>query len=460
MTALLENPQAMVDFLSDPEKVGPVAKAGNLGQYLLDSAKAQAASDASVAEKVRNQMQITLSEMAADNGKRLKFGGNPEGASRSKNQLIVKNHGQVLKVADPAHPASVLAGANGIFRDMTEFMHAIAPANANLPQTHALAGKLDQLRKFANDMKERIPADGGFFVPEETRAGLLQLGLEDGITRPRATIIPMDTLRVGLVAVDSVSNVSSLFGGITVQWADEGEAITASQGKFRKVVLDVKKLVARADYTPELAADGPAFQAVIDNMFPRALAYEEDYAFIQGTGVGQPLGWLNAGNGAIIVQAKESGQSAATIVWENIVKMYSRMLPQSRSNAVWVVSPGTFAELATMALAVGTGGGPIWLNNGQEGPPMTILGRPVIESDKVPDLGSQGDINFVDLSMYLIGDRQTATATVSTEYRFGEDMISYKIIQRVDGRPWVLDPITPRNNGATLSPFVSLAARA
>src|SRR5690606_11104493 len=99
-------------------------------------------------------------------------------------------------------------------------------------------------------------------------------------------------------------------------------------------------------------------------------------------------------------------QAANTIVWESIVKMYSRMLPQCLGTAVWVVSPNTFAELATMALSVGTGGGPIWLNNGVQGPPATILGRPVVISEKVSALGNEGDVNFVDFSYYLVGDRQ------------------------------------------------------
>ena len=117
-------------------------------------------------------------------------------------------------------------------------------------------------------------------------------------------------------------------------------------------------------------------------------------------------------NGSAAIEVtKESGQVADTIVWENIVKMYSRMLP-----ARWAARSGSprinsFPELATMALSVGTGGSAVWLNNGVEGPPMTILGRPVIFTEKAPVVGDAGDITFVDFGYYLIGDRQVMQAS-------------------------------------------------
>jgi HK97 family phage major capsid protein len=271
----------------------------------------------------------------------------------------------------------------------------------------------------------------------------------------------MESLRVPFPAIDSTSNVSSVYGGVVGYWTEEGAALNASQAAFSRVVLDAKKLTAYTEVPNELISDSlVSFQAFLDQIFPEALGFYEDDAFLNGTGVGEPLGALAAGNSSAIVVAKEAAQPADTIVWENIVKMYSRMLPGSLARAVWIVPPNAFPELATMALSVGTGGSAIWLNNGVEGPPMTILGRPVIVSEKVPPLGDEGDINFVDFGFYLIGDRQAMSATSSEHYKFGNDMTAYRIIERVDGRPWLQSAITPKNNGDTLSPFVKLAARA
>jgi HK97 family phage major capsid protein len=140
--------------------------------------------------------------------------------------------------------------------------------------------------------------------------------------------------------------------------------------------------------------------------------------------------------------------------------MFARMLPGSLNRAVWVVPPDSFPQLATMSLSVGTGGSAIWLNNGVSGPPATILGRPVIISEKVPKVGDAKDISFVDFGFYLLGDRQVMSAMSSPHYKFGEDETAYRIIERCDGRPWLNSAITPKNGGDTLSPIVTLAERA
>src|SRR5690606_30281952 len=139
---------------------------------------------------------------------------------------------------------------------------------------------------------------------------------------------------------------------------------------------------------------------------------------------------------------------------------YSRMLPQSLGRAVWVANIDTFPQLATMSLAVGTGGSAIWLNNGVEGPPMTILGRPVIFTEKVPKVGDANDITFLDFGYYLIGDRRATRAEASVHAQFTTDQTVYRIIERVDGRGWIQSAITPDKSSQTLSPFVGLAARA
>lgn len=312
-----------------------------------------------------------------------------------------------------------------------------------------------------NALSSNVPSDGGFLIPEEFRAELLRVALETAVVRPRARVIPMASARVALPMLDSTTNASSVFGGIIAYWTEEAAALTQSSPSFAKVVLDAKKLTLYSDIPNELADDSAiSLEAFLSQAFPEACAWYEDAAFGWGTGVGEPLGALATGNSALISVTKESGQAADTIVWQNIIKMYARMLPSSLARAVWVVSPNTFPELATMALSVGTGGSAIWLNNGVAGPPMTILGRPVIVSEKAAALGDAGDVAFVDFGYYLIGDRMAMTGMTSPHYKFGNDVTAYRLIERVDGRPWLQSAITPKNASDTLSPFVQLGERA
>jgi len=352
-------------------------------------------------------------------------------------------------------PKAMGASINNEFDRASDYFQSIWH-NSN--RDAKLQAKLHRVR---NAFTSTVPSEGGFLIPETLRSELLRVSLESAIVRSRARVIPMETLRVPFPAIDSTSNVSSVYGGIVAYWTEEGATLTASSATFGRIVLDAKKLTAYTEVPNELLSDTiSSFEAFINQMFPEALAFYEDDAFMNGIGVGMPLGFASTGNAAIVSITKEVGQDAATILWENIIKMYARMLPGSLNRAVWIASIDTFPQLATMALNVGTGGSAIWLNNGTDGPPMSILGRPVIFTEKLPTVGTAGDIMFVDLGYYLIGDRQVMSATSSPHYKFGNDMTAFRIIQRVDGRPWLQSAITPKNNSAsTLSPFVRIETR-
>jgi HK97 family phage major capsid protein len=112
-----------------------------------------------------------------------------------------------------------------------------------------------------------------------------------------------------------------------------------------------------------------------------------------------------------------------------------------------------------MGLVVGTGGSAVWMPDAHGAPQMTLLGRPIVISEKVPGaVGTRGDISLVDFGYYLIGDGMRMRIESSTDYRFGNDQTSYRLVQRNDGRPWMTTPVTPRNNSATLASAVQLSS--
>jgi HK97 family phage major capsid protein len=436
-------------MLTDSAKMQKVFadRNGAFGEFVTNYARAVHNRDLSIATQVKEQTEAILANWLREN--------QPDGVERI--DLTPKAVVQTGNARNHLHnPKAMGAVLDREFKNSAEYFQTIWH-NAN--RTADMQAKLTRVR---NAFSSTVPSEGGFLIPEVLRSELLAVALENSVVRKRARVIPMDTLRVPFPAIDATSNVSSVYGGVVGYWTEEGAALTASQASFSRIVLDAKKLTAYTEVPNELISDSAiSFQAYLDQIFPEALSFYEDIAFIKGSGVGEPLGALSDTNGAMIVVDKESGQAAGTIVWENIVKMYTRMLPSSIDRAVWVVSHDTFSELATMALSVGTGGSAIWLNNGAAGPPMTILGLPVVKSEKTPGiLGTQGDISLVDFGFYLIGDRQVMSAMSSPHFKFQNDQTAYRIIQRVDGRPWLQSAITPQNNGPTLSAFVQLQTRA
>lgn len=435
--------------LDTPEKFTAAMNDGSFKEHLSGYVDAKSAERADITDQVKQFTQNALVEMFREQGLKT---DNPAGLNAA---LLNASHatrnaklGNVKK--------SVAAGLNGKFEDLGDFVNTIWHGNKRLTD--------DQRENLAlvNSYSEKVPSSGGFLVPEEMSSRLLMLELEESIVKPRATVVPMGSQTLTFPTVDATSNVSSVFGGIVVYRTEEGEEFVESEAKFGRIKLDVTKQTALAYVTNELIKDGSgALTAFLEQALPQAMAYYADVDFLSGTGAGEPLGVLNTRNPALIVASKESGQAASTILWTNALRMYSRMLPQSLKRAVWLVSPDAFVELATMALEVGTGGSAVWLTDATGAPTLTLLGRPVIMTEKTPSvLGGQSDISLVDFGFYLIGQRQEVSVETSPHVKFTSDQTTIRVIARNDGRPWITNAVTPKNGGPTLSPFVTLEARA
>jgi HK97 family phage major capsid protein len=442
------------EMLNDPKQVKNLfADPGRFKEFVSNYGKAQLSEKTEIAAQVRDETQRVLADFLKTQRNEVpKF--NPLDGNHAQRVTGMGKGTFYNKRA----PGAKIDEAGLFGGDYTSMLQALTPAaqKGEMGLPDEVLADLTKLKRIQNSYGTIVPADGGFLVPEQLRSDLMQAAVGQSLIRPLATVIPMDTARVGVPYVENTTEAGGTYAGLNFYWTEEGAALTETQSKFGQTVLDANKLTGYVEAPSELVADASAFGAFLDQALPKGIALAEDYAFINGNGVGKPLGFLN--NPATVTVSAEAGQGAGTLVWENIVKMYARMLPSSLGTGVWIASIDTFPQLATMALSVGTGGSAVWLNNGQEGPPARILGRPVYFTGATPQLGTTGDLSFVDLSYYLVGDRQMWQMSASEHYKFGNDKIAYRIMQRVDGRPWIQSAITPANSGPTLSPFVQLSS--
>jgi HK97 family phage major capsid protein len=436
----------LAEMIADPGRLAPVlADKTALADFINAYAQGQTSSDPGIARQIRDETQRLFADALRndqiDGINRLNLAPETGPVARSKHY-------------NPKAPGAKLDKSFGNWGDYLTATWAGANTQESMSARSDIA-------KIQNSFGSSVPSDGGFLIPETLRAELLRVSLEMSVVRSRARVVPMETLSVPYPMIDSTSNASSVYGGIVGYWTEEGGALTDSSPTFGRINLQAKKLTLYSEIPNELFSDSIiSLQQFMDESYPEALAWFEDVAFMSGNGVGQPLGFLNAP--AAVSVAKETGQSAGTIVWENIVKAYSRMLPSSIGRAVWVCHIDTFPEIATMALSVGTGGSAVWIGNGDGAgaPPVTILGRPVVWTEKASTVGTVGDINFVDFGYYLIGDRQVMQSETSTHFKFGNDKTAMRVIERVDGQPWIQSAVTPQSGSNTLSPFVKVATRA
>jgi len=332
------------------------------------------------------------------------------------------------------------------FADAEDYFKAI---NAGLADHRLLMATDYRAHQF-----EGNPSTGGFSVPEELVMQMMDASLENEIVRPRAQVHAMKSATKKIAGFDSSTSAGGCLFGMSPQWLPEGGIIAHDTAAMRLIELQAKKLGLLPTCSNELLQDGMSFEAQLGDAMTAALGWGMDYAFLRGTGSGQPLGVLTAS--CLITVAAEGGQFADSIVIQNLVNMFSRCHPACVGNSVWVASPTTIPQLLTLALPVGIGGGPVQVLNASG--TFTILTRPVIFSEKLPPIGDGGDILLADFSQYAVGIRKEISLDKSMHLGFAEDCSTFRGIVRVDGMPLWGSVYTP-SAGATLSPFVTLAAR-
>jgi HK97 family phage major capsid protein len=463
-TPIPTNQEELGELLNDARKYAAIyADPETREQFQRQYAKAMIASDPELQQQIRDQVQVGVQEFVGSDRVSgrvgMGLGAKPEAVigHGSEAQVLGRGRGAMYnKYAPGAELERKYPKDDDRFATVGELCTAIKEeARPSATRNRGdLMRKLENVRSFQNSFGSEDPGAGGFLIPEILRSQLLELAIEEALIRSRATVIPMQTLRVPIPTVDDTSHVSSIFGGVTYYWAEESAALPESQASFGRVVLDAKKLTGFFKVPNELLADAPAFSAWFDNRIPVGLAYFEDVAFLTETGAGTPEGIVNS---PAYVTVARGGSNV--ILYPALTLMWQRLLPQSQKNAIWIASHDTFTQLAQLTLA--TPG--IWMggynaNPVADAPPVTIFGRPVYFTEKVPKLGAVGDISLIDPSYYLVGDRQAMSVMASEHFAFQNDQTAYRIIERVDGRPWLQTALTPHNaSTSTLSAYVGMA---
>lgn len=365
-------------------------------------------------------------------------------------------------------PAIAEADEKGTkFKSFGDFLTAIRNfrVNRSLDERLAFIDKDGKVEKTAGHMEIGEDSQGGFLVPEVYRADLQMIALENSIVRTNgATIIPpIKTDSVKIPYVNDVSHATTVFGGVQALWTAEREEKTETKPTFGQMELVPKKLAGLTYTSNELLADSAiALEPLIKRMFGSAWGYFEDLAFLAGNGVGQPLGILNCGCLKVV-----NRNTVMRVLFEDLREMFACMLSPSHPYAIWVINRGVLPDLIGMTaqdLAPVAATNPIWINRnmGAENPiPGRIFGRPFFITEKVPGLGTQGDIGYFDMRYYFIFDRQPITIDVSTHVAFETDETCWRFVLRVAGQCWPPTTLTPRNAAApvtTISPFVVLGA--
>jgi len=315
-------------------------------------------------------------------------------------------------------------------------------------------GELDK-RFQASVAKESVGEDGGFLVPEEiSQAILKKLEVKESL------MASTTALQVGGNALTiNVDESQPWNQGIQAYWTAEGASITESKPAFKQASWRLQKLAALVKATDELLDDATALESYIKTSAPDAFMHKINSAIISGNGAGKPQGILNSPFAVTVL--KEGAQTADTVNAKNVLKMYSRMFPSSRSSAAWYINPAVEDQLRQMVDPVGNY---IYISPGgqlNQTPYGTLLGRPVIPMmGSMPALGDLGDIIFCDLSYYyMIRKAGGIKSATSIHLLFDKEQTAFRFSMRLDGKCPFTSPVTTEFGAFDMSAIVLLEAR-
>lgn len=305
-----------------------------------------------------------------------------------------------------------------------------------------------------------IPSDGGFAVPVEVAAGIEFDMFTTGELLSRVDVRTINGDAISYNVINETSRADgSRQGGILGYWVDQGTAPTATQTELARVELKLRKVGTLGYMTDELVADAAGLGGELNQMFSEELIFQVEDAITEGTGAGQPLGYLGAA--CQVSQAKETGQAATTINTSNLSKMWSRMRTRDKANAVWLINTDIGPQLDVLT----TPGGlsdlePRFVNYSSSGM-LTIKGRPVVETEYNATLGTVGDIVLINPRRYRLIRKGGVEQASSMHVRFTQGEQTFRAFYRVDGQMMPRSAVTPFKGGSTktLSPLVVLATR-
>lgn len=230
------------------------------------------------------------------------------------------------------------------------------------------------------------PGDGGYAVPRAIDAAITAELVEISPIRAIAQVVQTGTTGYRkLVAT----------GGIASGWVSEtGPRPETGTPQFAEIAPPSGELYANPAASQAMLDDA-AFdvEAWLANEIALEFARTEGAAFVNGTGINQPAGFLTAPTSAAVdgvrafgmVQYIGSGNATGlgSTPEAKLIDLIHALKAGHRQGAVFVMNAATLALVRKLKTADGAF---LWQPGLVEGQPDRLLGYPVIEAEDMPDV--------------------------------------------------------------------------
>ena len=140
----------------------------------------------------------------------------------------------------------------------------------------------------------------------------------------------------------------------------------------------------------------------------------------------------------------------------DVAGMWAKLLPISWGKAIWTCSPSVVPQLLQLKDGANRA---IFISIDQgatKSPNWSCSAGRSFPTEKVPALGTKGDLMLLDPSFYVVGDRMQIEIAASEHVNFLKNQMTWSVVERVDGQPWLDKPVTLQDGATQVSPFVVL----
>lgn len=260
---------------------------------------------------------------------------------------------------------------------------------------------------------------------------------------PRTFRLPVPARSGGKVTWPKLKEAAPAAEGVIAdkaEFAEYGEAVAAwrgdegAQAQSSEPLFDMDSIsacevssyteVSRQLYS-RVASSGVEMIEVLRTIFRPAILHKIDEAIIAGNGLnGRPQGYLANANIGVVNRA-----NANQVAHDDLVELEMALPPQYRANAAYVMSNGALKYLRKLKDAQGQ---PLYPKLG--GPTPTLNEYPVIASQRLPALGTAGDVSFGDFSQYICPVEDEFTIAVSTEKKADQGIVCCVAWMNVGGK--------------------------
>ena len=332
----------------------------------------------------------------------------------------------------------------GGFEDIQSFLGAVYNASKGYRD--------ERLVLATKDMAEGAGVTGGYLVPAGHAQEIYALGAEQSIVETRAHVFDIPGRDISLPALDQTGSVAgkpNFWGMVEMEWIEEGGTKPLTEPVFKEIELVVHGLKGFAIVSDELVTDSnPSVSAFLMNQLAGATSWWKDRAYLQGDGVGKPLGVIGAAG--TFTQVRVAANAFGYVDAVNMMLHFRKV-----KGGVWVLHQSVMADLYTMQ---DPGNNYVFVQGASGAPATSLLGYPVLWTENTQTLGTTGDVILADFSQYYIARNKGITVEVSREHLFRNDQTCFRVVARVDGQPAVQQPIYLADGATQVSPFVELDA--